>query len=104
MSEDVIKLQDFQQRKLAVSHLVTGSNGNAVVVVNVLLTCRVTRSNAYCGLVVAGNYIEFFRQKLERNELILRDELKLLLHLCQSAEDMVTARDAMIRYKPNVGV
>lgn len=103
MSEDVIKLQDFQQRKLAVSHLVTGSNGNAVVVVSVLLTCRVTRSNAHCGLV-AGNYIEFFRQKLERNELILRDELKLLLHLCQSAEDMVTARDAMIRYKPNACV
>lgn len=51
------------------------------------------------GRAVAGNYIELFRQKLERCELILRDELKLLLHLCQSAEDMVTARDAIIRYR-----
>uniref|UniRef100_A0A8C2ZJN8 Pentatricopeptide repeat-containing protein 2, mitochondrial n=1 Tax=Cyclopterus lumpus TaxID=8103 RepID=A0A8C2ZJN8_CYCLU len=67
-SEDVIKLQDFQQRKLAVAHLVTGSKG------------------------------ELFSQKIERNELILRDELKLLLHLCQSADDMVIARDAICRY------
>ncbi|XP_040014331.1 pentatricopeptide repeat-containing protein 2, mitochondrial [Xiphias gladius] len=71
LSEDVIKLQDFQQRKLAVAHLVTGSK---------------------------GNYIELFSEKLERNELILRDELKLLLHLCQSAEDMLIARDAIYRY------
>ncbi|XP_022074788.1 pentatricopeptide repeat-containing protein 2, mitochondrial [Acanthochromis polyacanthus] len=71
LSEDVIKLQDFQQKKLAVAHLVTGSQ---------------------------GNYIELFNQKLQRNELILRDELKLLLHLCQSAEDMQIARDAIYRY------
>ncbi|XP_061589288.1 pentatricopeptide repeat-containing protein 2, mitochondrial [Cololabis saira] len=71
LSEDVIKLQDFQQRKLAVAHLITGSE---------------------------GNYIELFRQKMQRNELILRDELKLLLHLCQSADDMQVAREAINRY------
>uniref|UniRef100_A0A668SXP0 Pentatricopeptide repeat-containing protein 2, mitochondrial n=2 Tax=Oreochromis aureus TaxID=47969 RepID=A0A668SXP0_OREAU len=71
LSEDVIKLQDFQQRKLAVAHHVSGSE---------------------------GNYINLFSQKLQRNELILRDELKLLLHLCQSADDMQIARDAIYRY------
>ncbi|XP_028274116.1 pentatricopeptide repeat-containing protein 2, mitochondrial [Parambassis ranga] len=71
LSEDVIKLQDFQQRKLAVAHLVTGSN---------------------------GNYIELFHQKLQRSELILQNDLKLLLHLCQSANDMLIARDAIYRY------
>uniref|UniRef100_UPI0037E8CD86 pentatricopeptide repeat-containing protein 2, mitochondrial n=1 Tax=Semicossyphus pulcher TaxID=241346 RepID=UPI0037E8CD86 len=71
LSEDIIKLQDFQQRKLTVAHLVTGSK---------------------------GNYFELFSQKLQRNELILRDELKLLLHLCQSADDLVIARDAIYRY------
>ncbi|KAM9338325.1 pentatricopeptide repeat-containing protein 2, mitochondrial [Symphorus nematophorus] len=71
LSEDVIKLQNFQQRKLAVAHLVNGSK---------------------------GNYIELFSQKMKKNELILRDELKLLLHLCQSADDMVVARDAIFRY------
>ncbi|KAM7368776.1 hypothetical protein PAMP_013083 [Pampus punctatissimus] len=71
LSEDVIRLQDFQQRKLAVAHLATGSK---------------------------GNYIELFNQKLQRNKLILRDDLKLLLHLCQTADDMVIARDAIYRY------
>ncbi|KAM6902132.1 pentatricopeptide repeat-containing protein 2, mitochondrial [Xenentodon cancila] len=71
LSEDVIKLQDFQQRKLAVAHLITGSE---------------------------GNYIVLFRKKMQRNELILRDELKLLLHLCQSAEDVQIAREAINRY------
>nr|XP_046230626.1 pentatricopeptide repeat-containing protein 2, mitochondrial isoform X2 [Scatophagus argus] len=71
LSEDVIKLQNFQQRKLAVAHLASGSK---------------------------GNYIELFREKLQKNELILKDELKLLLHLCQSADDMVIARDAIYRY------
>ncbi|XP_076014797.1 pentatricopeptide repeat-containing protein 2, mitochondrial [Genypterus blacodes] len=71
LSEDVIKLQDFQERKLASARLVTGSQGNYIVMIN---------------------------QKLQRKEVILKDELKLLLHLCQSAGDMVTARDAMYRY------
>ncbi|XP_058473489.1 pentatricopeptide repeat-containing protein 2, mitochondrial isoform X1 [Solea solea] len=71
LSEDVIKLQDFQQRKLAVAHLATGSQ---------------------------GNFVELFNEKLQKKDLILRDELKLLLHLCQSADDMVIARDAIHRY------
>ncbi|KAM9793420.1 pentatricopeptide repeat-containing protein 2, mitochondrial [Syngnathus typhle] len=71
LSEDVVKLEDFQRRKVEVAHLVTGSD---------------------------GNFIELFGHKLRRNNLILRDELKLLLHLCQSAEDMKTARDAIHRY------
>ncbi|XP_066517494.1 pentatricopeptide repeat-containing protein 2, mitochondrial [Hoplias malabaricus] len=71
LSEDVVKLQDFQQRKLAVAHQVSGSK------------CH---------------YFDAINQKLEKNELILKDELKLLLHLCQTHEDMVTARDAIYRY------
>ncbi|KAL3041979.1 hypothetical protein OYC64_020027 [Pagothenia borchgrevinki] len=71
LSQDVIKLQEFQKNKLAMAHLLTGAK---------------------------GNYIELFSQKLQRNDLILREELKLLLHLCQSADDMVIARDAISRY------
>ncbi|XP_054908375.1 pentatricopeptide repeat-containing protein 2, mitochondrial [Poeciliopsis prolifica] len=71
LSEDVIKLEDFQQRKLAVAHLVTGSD---------------------------GNYIELFRKKMQQNKLILRDDLKLLLHLCQKPDDMLVAREAIYRY------
>ncbi|XP_030209514.1 pentatricopeptide repeat-containing protein 2, mitochondrial [Gadus morhua] len=71
LSEDVVKLQDFQQRKLSVAHLITGPE---------------------------GSYVEVFHHKLQRNELILKDELRLLLHLCQSVGDMVTAKDAIYRY------
>ncbi|XP_023843170.1 pentatricopeptide repeat-containing protein 2, mitochondrial isoform X2 [Salvelinus sp. IW2-2015] len=71
LSEDVVKLQEFQQRKLAVAHQVSGSK---------------------------SHYFEVFNQKLMKKQLILKDELKLLLHLCQSAEDMVTARGAIYRY------
>ncbi|XP_003965348.2 pentatricopeptide repeat-containing protein 2, mitochondrial isoform X1 [Takifugu rubripes] len=71
LPEDVVKLQKFQQSKLAVAHLLNGTK---------------------------GNFIEFFSQKLQRNELILRDELKLLIHLCQTAEDVMVARDAIYRY------
>ncbi|XP_074546681.1 pentatricopeptide repeat-containing protein 2, mitochondrial [Halichoeres trimaculatus] len=71
LSEDIIKLQDFQQKKLVVAR-------------------RVDR--------LQGNFIESFGQKLQKNELIVRDDLKLLLHLCQTVEDLVLARDAIYRY------
>ncbi|XP_073716737.1 pentatricopeptide repeat-containing protein 2, mitochondrial [Misgurnus anguillicaudatus] len=71
LSEDVVKLQDFQQRKLAVAHQVSGSK---------------------------GYYFDKVNQKMEKNELILKDELKRLLHLCQSAEDVIIARNAIYRY------
>ncbi|XP_070706953.1 pentatricopeptide repeat-containing protein 2, mitochondrial [Pempheris klunzingeri] len=71
LSDDVLKLQDFQLRKLNVAHRVTGSK---------------------------ENYFEQIGQKIQRKDLILSDELKLLLHLCQSANDMVLAREAIYRY------
>ncbi|KAM9441403.1 pentatricopeptide repeat-containing protein 2, mitochondrial [Clarias gariepinus] len=71
LSEDVVRLQDFQQKKLAVAQQVSGSKGHFFNVIN---------------------------QKIEMNQLILKDELKLLLFLCQSPEDMVTARNAIYRY------
>lgn len=50
------------------------------------------------GICVSGDYFENVNQKLQRNELILKDELKLLLHLCQSVDDMVTVKNAIYRY------
>ncbi|KAK2911971.1 hypothetical protein Q8A67_004104 [Cirrhinus molitorella] len=71
LSEDVVKLQDFQQRKLAVAHQVSGSK---------------------------GYYFDTVNQKMEKRQLILKNELKILLYLCQSAEDVFMARNAMYRY------
>lgn len=71
LTEDVIKLHEFQQRKCAVAHLITGKQ---------------------------GNFIERIRMKLQSKNLILEDELKLFLHLCQTPDDMEVARDAIYRY------
>ncbi|XP_035523696.1 pentatricopeptide repeat-containing protein 2, mitochondrial [Morone saxatilis] len=67
LSENVIRLQEFQQRKLAVAHL-----------------------------RLRGK--QLISQKLQNAQLILRDDLKLFLHLCHSADDMLMARDAIYRY------
>ncbi|XP_062410132.1 pentatricopeptide repeat-containing protein 2, mitochondrial [Sardina pilchardus] len=71
LSNDVVKLQEFQQKKLAMAHRVTGAK---------------------------SDYFESVNQKLQKNELILTDELKLLLHLCQSADDMAIAKSAIHRF------
>ncbi|XP_062844695.1 pentatricopeptide repeat-containing protein 2, mitochondrial [Trichomycterus rosablanca] len=71
LSEDVVRLQEFQQKKLAVAQQVPGSK---------------------------RQFFDAINQKMEKNELILKDELKLLLLLCQSPDDMVTARNAIYRY------
>ncbi|XP_018592238.2 pentatricopeptide repeat-containing protein 2, mitochondrial isoform X2 [Scleropages formosus] len=70
LSEDVIKLQEFQRRKVALTFKHGGK----------------------------GEYVQAFKHKLDRNERILRDELKELLHLCQTPEDMVVAKAAICRY------
>ncbi|XP_053474303.1 pentatricopeptide repeat-containing protein 2, mitochondrial [Ictalurus furcatus] len=71
LSEDVVRLEDFQKKKLAVAQQVSGSKGHIFNALN---------------------------QKIRTNQLILKDELKLLLLLCQSPEDMVMARNAIYRY------
>ncbi|KAJ8287002.1 hypothetical protein GJAV_G00045890 [Gymnothorax javanicus] len=71
LSEDVIRLHEFQQRKLAVAHQM--SEGKE-------------------------EFFQKLNQKLQKRELILKDELKLLLHLCETPDDVVTARNTIYRY------
>ncbi|XP_035247097.1 pentatricopeptide repeat-containing protein 2, mitochondrial [Anguilla anguilla] len=71
LSENVIKLQEFQEKKLAVAHQIYGGK---------------------------EEYFQKLNQKLQKKELILKDELKLLLHLCETPDDVDTARSAIYRY------
>ncbi|XP_028661492.2 pentatricopeptide repeat-containing protein 2, mitochondrial [Erpetoichthys calabaricus] len=71
LSDDVVRLQEFQQRKIAVIHQLAGDK---------------------------GQYFQTIEQKLQRNNLILKDELKLLLHLCQTPADVEVAKKAVYRY------
>uniref|UniRef100_A0A3B3Q553 Pentatricopeptide repeat-containing protein 2, mitochondrial n=1 Tax=Paramormyrops kingsleyae TaxID=1676925 RepID=A0A3B3Q553_9TELE len=62
-----------------------------------VMICNIKQSDCWrCRL--GGEYIQMFQQKLQRNDLILRDELKVLLHLCQTPEDMIIAKAAICRY------
>ncbi|XP_047665555.1 pentatricopeptide repeat-containing protein 2, mitochondrial isoform X1 [Tachysurus fulvidraco] len=76
LSEDVVRLEDFQKKKLAVARQLSGSKGHFFAALN---------------------------EKIETNQLLLKDELKLLLLLCQSPEDMVMARNAIYRYHEQNG-
>ncbi|KAK1176539.1 pentatricopeptide repeat-containing protein 2, mitochondrial-like [Acipenser oxyrinchus oxyrinchus] len=76
LSEDVIRLHEFQQRKVAVAHQIYGDK---------------------------DNYFETLDKRLQRNELVLKDELKLVLHLCQTPEDVEVAKNAIYRYHEENG-
>ncbi|XP_043094331.1 pentatricopeptide repeat-containing protein 2, mitochondrial [Puntigrus tetrazona] len=71
LSEEVVKLQDFQQRKLTVAFQLSESK---------------------------GYYFDEVNRKMEKKQLISKDELKILLYLCHSVEDVFMARNAMYRY------
>ncbi|XP_066567750.1 pentatricopeptide repeat-containing protein 2, mitochondrial isoform X2 [Amia ocellicauda] len=71
LSDEVVRLQEFQQRKLAVTHQIYGDR---------------------------AHYFKKLDDKIKRNDLILKDELKLLLHLCQTPEHVEVAKKAIYRY------
>ncbi|XP_048383000.1 pentatricopeptide repeat-containing protein 2, mitochondrial isoform X3 [Stegostoma tigrinum] len=43
-------------------------------------------------------YFNNIEEKLKKNELILKDDLKTLLHLCQTPSDVQVAKDLIYRY------
>lgn len=45
----------------------------------------------------SDNYFQTLDKRLQRNELVLKDELKLVLHLCQTPEDVEVAKNAIYR-------
>ncbi|XP_007486569.1 pentatricopeptide repeat-containing protein 2, mitochondrial isoform X1 [Monodelphis domestica] len=71
LTDDVIKLQEFQQAKVMVS-------------------CRFQGKKEI--------YFKDMEEKMKEKGLILKEELKTLLHLCETQEDMELARNAIYRY------
>ncbi|NXX40637.1 PTCD2 protein, partial [Tricholaema leucomelas] len=49
-------------------------------------------------------YFESIKEKLKKNETILKRELKTLLHLCQSSSDVELARKVIYRYHEQNGI
>ncbi|XP_042711845.1 pentatricopeptide repeat-containing protein 2, mitochondrial isoform X3 [Chrysemys picta bellii] len=71
LTDNIIQLRGFQEKKI-------------------LMECRI-----YCSKDL---YFRNIKEKLKKNRMILRDELKALLHLCQTPDDVEIAKNVIYRY------
>ncbi|XP_041042983.1 pentatricopeptide repeat-containing protein 2, mitochondrial [Carcharodon carcharias] len=71
LSDHVIRLLEFQQKKVAIANQM---------------------------YISRDQYFNNIEGKLKKNELILKDDLKVLLHLCQTPSDVEVAKDIIYRY------
>ncbi|XP_053557411.1 pentatricopeptide repeat-containing protein 2, mitochondrial isoform X1 [Bombina bombina] len=71
LTEDILKLHDFQTKKLTTLYQIHGKK---------------------------DLYFRGLEEKLQKNGIILKDELKTLLHLCQTPADVEFAKQVIYRY------
>uniref|UniRef100_A0A8C3VPB0 Pentatricopeptide repeat-containing protein 2, mitochondrial n=1 Tax=Catagonus wagneri TaxID=51154 RepID=A0A8C3VPB0_9CETA len=71
LTDNIMKLKEFQHKKVAVA----------------------------CNLpCTKETYLRNLEEKLTQNKLILKEELRTLLHLCESRDDMELAKNVIYRY------
>ncbi|XP_023606644.1 pentatricopeptide repeat-containing protein 2, mitochondrial isoform X1 [Myotis lucifugus] len=71
LTDNVVKLKEFQQKKVAIAYTLPGTK---------------------------ETYLSSLEEKLTQNKLILKEELRTLLHLCESRDDVELAKHVIYRY------
>ncbi|XP_065262477.1 pentatricopeptide repeat-containing protein 2, mitochondrial [Emys orbicularis] len=71
LTDNIIRLREFQQKKIATQRKIYGKK---------------------------DSYFRNIKEKLKKNRIILKDELKTLLHLCQTPDDVEIAKNVIYRY------
>ncbi|XP_048359384.1 pentatricopeptide repeat-containing protein 2, mitochondrial [Sphaerodactylus townsendi] len=71
LTKDILRLHEFQQQKMTLGYQLYGKK---------------------------DTYFNTIEEKLTTNKLILKDELKMLLHLCQTKTDVEVAKKVIYRY------
>ncbi|XP_008836696.1 pentatricopeptide repeat-containing protein 2, mitochondrial isoform X4 [Nannospalax galili] len=71
LTDSIVKLKEFQHKKMAIAYNLPGTK---------------------------ETYFKNLEEKVTQNKLILKEELKKLLYLCQSREDMELAKNVIYRY------
>lgn len=71
LTEEILKLQEFQKKKLATTFLLSGKK---------------------------DLYLQGINDKLQGNRIILKEELQMLLYVCQTPTDVEFAKQVIYRY------
>ncbi|XP_045854846.1 pentatricopeptide repeat-containing protein 2, mitochondrial isoform X2 [Meles meles] len=71
LTDSIVKLEEFQHKKVAIAYHLPGTK---------------------------ATYLRNMEEKLTQNKLILKEELKTLLHLCESRDDMELVKNVIYRY------
>ncbi|XP_058586029.1 pentatricopeptide repeat-containing protein 2, mitochondrial isoform X1 [Neofelis nebulosa] len=71
LTDNVVKLKEFQHKKVVIANHLPGTK---------------------------ATYLRNMKEKLAQNKLILKDELKTFLHLCDTRDDVELAKNVIYRY------
>ncbi|KAG8524669.1 Pentatricopeptide repeat-containing protein 2, mitochondrial [Galemys pyrenaicus] len=90
LTDNIVKLKEFQNKKVAIAHNLPGTKESQRDIN--------PRNSPLYFCAAEETYLRSLEEKLTQNKLILRDELRILLHLCDSRDEVELAKNVIYRY------